>query len=301
MTQRDFAEHGRHLARSFVQTVSSDVALILEEKSAHWNYAAEFKLTAGSRVATIAVGIDGTCGLFCEEGYREVMVGTIALYDQQGERLHTTYLAEAPESGRTKFLARMDAELSEFFRRYPQARRVAIADGAHSLWPWLEQRTLWQAVDFWHAAQYLAEAASGMAKGRPAREKWREEACHQLKHQTGGAASLLAEMNTARAKAGGAAAAALDKAISYFTNHLERMNYSLHLAMNLPIGSGVTEAACKTVVKQRMCGSGMKWRIPGAREVLNLRTTILTNGRWEQFWSKTARFGFTRISGPSAI
>jgi hypothetical protein len=299
MAQRDFAEHGRHLARSFVQTVASDVASIIEEKNAHWNYAAEFELQPGSRVATIAVGMDGTCGLFCEQGYREVMVGTIALYDPQGERLHTTYLAEAPENGRATFLARLDAELSEFFRRYPDAQRVAIADGAHSLWPWLEERTLWQAVDFWHAAQYLAGAAAGMAKRRSEREKWREQACHRLKHETGAAASLLEEMSAARIQATGAAASALDKAISYFTNHGERMNYSLHLAMNFPIGSGVTEAACKTVVKQRMCGSGMKWRLPGAREVLALRTMILTEGRWEQFWSKISRFGFNRISGPS--
>ena len=37
------------------------------------------------------------------------------------------------------------------------------------------------------------------------------------------------------------------------------MNYAVFAAMSLPIGSGVTEAACKTLVKQRLCGSGMQW------------------------------------------
>ena len=36
------------------------------------------------------------------------------------------------------------------------------------------------------------------------------------------------------------------------------MDYSLHIDEKLPIGSGVTEAACKTLVK--LCGSGMRWK-----------------------------------------
>lgn len=98
----------------------------------------------------------------------------------------------------------------------------------------------------------------------------------------------------------GPRAKALDKAISYFTNHMDRMNYSMHVAMGLPIGSGVTEAGCKTVVKQRMCGSGMKWQMPGAKQILSLRTMVLSKGRWEQFWQKVSQFGFTKISGPIA-
>jgi len=97
----------------------------------------------------------------------------------------------------------------------------------------------------------------------------------------------------------GARAKVLDQAISYFGNHQDRMGDSLHVAMDLPIGSGVTEAGCKIVVKQRMCGSGMKWQMPGAKQILSLRTMVLTNGRWEQFWQKLSQFGFTKISGPA--
>ncbi len=46
------------------------------------------------------------------------------------------------------------------------------------------------------------------------------------------------------------------------------MDYYLHELMGLPIGSGVTEAACKSVVKERLCGSGMKWSSRGAGEVI---------------------------------
>ena len=62
---------------------------------------------------------------------------------------------------------------------------------------------------------------------------------------------------------------------------------------NLPIGSGVTEAACKTVIKQRMCISGSRWKEVGASCVLALRTLKLTTGRWQQFWSYVMRHGCT--------
>ena len=84
----------------------------------------------------------------------------------------------------------------------------------------------------------------------------------------------------------------LDKAQTYFANHHRQMQYAERLAAKLPIGSGVTEAACKTIVKMRMCRGGAKWKEDGAKAVLSLRTLIYTDGRWEQFWAKVDRYGF---------
>ena len=70
------------------------------------------------------------------------------------------------------------------------------------------------------------------------------------------------------------------------------MGYAERLARKLPIGSGVTEAACKTIVKQRLCKSGQKWKEQGAAVVLSLRTLSYTAERWEQFWAKLDRYGF---------
>ncbi|MBT5707691.1 MAG: hypothetical protein HOI66_15360 [Verrucomicrobia bacterium] len=69
------------------------------------------------------------------------------------------------------------------------------------------------------------------------------------------------------------------------------MDFPSYRAEFLPIGSGVTEAACKTLVKERMCGSGMKWKSSGASYVLRIRGLIQTEGRWHQFWEKLSRFG----------
>ena len=127
-----------------------------------------------------------------------------------------------------------------------------------------------------------------------------EEACHQLKHEAGAAGQLLKDFKRERksARDGSPPADALEKAISYFGNHLEKMNYHLYRAMGLPIGSGVTEAACKTVAKQRLCGSGMRWTLRGVAEVLSLRTLVTSGRRWDEFWEKAMRFGFTKIDHP---
>jgi hypothetical protein len=71
------------------------------------------------------------------------------------------------------------------------------------------------------------------------------------------------------------------------------MKYAKSQQENLPIGSGVTEAACKTLVKQRLCNSGMRWKEEGAQKVLALRTLAHTDCRWEQFWKKIDRYGFS--------
>ena len=59
----------------------------------------------------------------------------------------------------------------------------------------------------------------------------------------------------------------LQAALSYFKNHRQMMDYATHLENNLPIGSVVTEAACKTLVKQRLCGLGMRWKDQGAKVI----------------------------------
>ena len=80
--------------------------------------------------------------------------------------------------------------------------------------------------------------------------------------------------------------------MTYFDNHKHQMNYARQIKTNRPIGSGVTEAACKTIGKQRLCHSGMKWKEQGDSIVLSLRTITYTPSRWEQFWHKIDRSGF---------
>jgi hypothetical protein len=51
-------------------------------------------------------------------------------------------------------------------------------------------------------------------------------------------------------------------AIEYFCNDRQRMHYDEYLARGYPIGSGIAEGACRNLVKDRMDGTGMHWRLP---------------------------------------
>jgi hypothetical protein len=283
---RDLQEnHGRKLAPSYVADIAQAVAEAAGQPVVEQN--AHTPQSAPAEVASAVLGLDGTCALFCEEGFKQCMVGTIALYDKAGERLETIYLGQAPQLGKGDFLERLDAEWQRVCQRYPRASRVALSDGARDYEPWLAERTQWQILDFYHASGYLAGAAPGMNRSKTERAQWLEASCHALKHEQG-AAKRLAEELSAQEREGSrtrASAGALSAASGYFAHNIERMNYAVYAAMNFPIGSGVTEAACKTLVKLRLCGSGMKWTRTGAQTVLTLRALLLSSSRWTSLWT----------------
>ncbi len=58
------------------------------------------------------------------------MLGTISLYDRRGERQHTACIAAALEHGGATFLLRMQREVEQVKRLYPQAHYQGLADGA---------------------------------------------------------------------------------------------------------------------------------------------------------------------------
>ena len=99
--QRDLADnHGRKVARSYLQNLSEAVGSVACAKEEDWHYTTP-KLN--EPVKNISIGVDGTCMLLCKEGYREAMVGTISLYDNDGERQHTIQIGATPEYGKSTF------------------------------------------------------------------------------------------------------------------------------------------------------------------------------------------------------
>jgi hypothetical protein len=284
--------HGREVHRSFVQTLAEAVGTIALLKEEDWHYQTP-KLAV--EIATVSIGVDGTCLLLCEDGFRQTMVGTISLYDWAGERQHTTYVAAAPEYGRETFLVRMEREIEHIKHLYPDAHYQGLADGAPENWTFLDPFTDTQVLDFFHATQYLDKVAKALHPRNQTHQKsWMDEHCHTLKHEIGAAERLLAEMAAiVPQRVSQSVREGLQDAITYFQNHHHQMHYAQAVARHLPIGSGVTEAGCKVIVKARLCGSGMKWKEHGAGIVLSLRTLSYSQGRWQQFWSKINRYGFT--------
>ncbi len=123
--------------------------------------------------------------------------------------------------------------------------------------------------------------------------QWLQDSCHHLKHEPGAATQLYEQMQdlSLGSKHSHTIESNLAAAVTYFHNHQHQINYALYRGRHDPIGSGVTEAACKTVIKQRLCCSGMRCQQKAAA-ILSLRALVLTSTRWNQFWNKLNQSGF---------
>lgn len=283
--------HSRSLSRKYIQSIAEMIGTIAIAKEEGWSYST---LPLDAPVGTISIGLDGTTMLMREEGYRQAMVGTIALYDKNGERRYSLYVGATPEYGKEKFLKRMDLEIENIKKLYPKAKCIGIADGAKDNWAFLEGRTSIQITDFYHATEYVTGVSEAIFanKQEKERQEWLYNHCHELKHNKGAASMQLAEFKKIKEekKISKEKMKKVDAAISYFTNQGSRMAYANFRNQDFPIGSGVTEAACKTIIKQRFCRSGMKWKDNGAAIVLSLRCLDRSN-RWDQFWDKINQYG----------
>lgn len=235
-------------------------------------------------VATVSLGLDGTCILMHQDGWREAMCGSIASYDSRGERLHTIYCAAIPEYGKETFNEKLSREIERVQKVYPNVLYVGVADGEKDNWIFFKRYTRHLILDFYHAREYISRAANAIfGRDKKSKAAWVEDWSHRLKHTQGAAGRLIKEVELRRANLDRKNFTEHDEelrlATGCYTNNKNRMRYASQLKHNLPFGSGVTEAACKTLIKQRMCISGSRWKEDGASFVLALRSLKLTKGR----------------------
>jgi hypothetical protein len=147
-----------------------------------------------------------------------------------------------------------------------------VADGAE--WIWQETGKYFplsvQVLDFYHLCEHLWGAAN--ARFGPETEEGRQWMQLQKGRLLEDQAALVVtdvERWQPRKKAN---TEIKRKLIAYMRTHRQRMNYKTLREQGYHIGSGLMEAACKTVVKARMTAAGMRWEEPGAKAILNLTT-----------------------------
>ncbi len=170
LAQKDLAEnHHRTVSRCYLQDIAEEVATVFERKESSWRYK---DLQLDGVVDRISLRIDRTTILFCDDGYREAMVGTISLYNCVGRRLHTIYVGAEPEYGKQRHYERMEKEIAIYMDRYSLANWVGVADGAKELWPRLQKHTEIQVLDFFHASGYWDKAAMGVVHKKNEWKNW---------------------------------------------------------------------------------------------------------------------------------
>lgn len=169
----------------------------------------------------------------------------------------------------------------------PQARQVVVVgDGALWMWGLAAEHFAGavQIVDLWHAREHVWKVARAVfASGSPEAAAWAEYACTLL--VKGQIEDLLAEIAALPAVPPEPAASRSVPEIEmdYFISNAARMRYPAFRAQGMQVGSGIAEAACKTVVSTRAKRSGMRWTPAGLDAVLALRTAVL-NATYDDFW-----------------
>jgi hypothetical protein len=285
-----------------------------EESLIEATIAKEFPLSAQGDV--LAVSWDGVTVPLREEGtktgrkperpgvrdsdrtptaWKEAGVAAISIYgrDEEGMpvRLDSRYLARMPEAGMARLLEQQNGVLGPLLDR--QIREIVLlCDGKESIWTQAEKLTVFSRatciLDFWHAAQHLAEAAEAVfGKMSLSGRRWYQKHYEQLRDQPGGVMSAIRSMEyflkTKGFREQSDRAKTVRRVIAYYRRNAPKMDYAAFRARGLPIGSGPVEAACKTLVGARLKRSGMRWTREGGQHVLNLRAHVLSK-RWELFW-----------------
>jgi hypothetical protein len=251
--------------------------------------------SSGGHRPVLSAGRDGVFVPICKDTkYREAATATVAVLDRAGRRLGTVYLGHMPEAGQETLSQQLTALLSAVLQGWPGPlpRLQYVTDGGHHpseyfatvlhnmLHPRTGQKLEWQWVlDYYHACLYLTKIAEALfGKDSQAAAAWAAKMRRWLKDKKDGIARVLhsAAAHAWRLEFTPEERKAYDDAYQYLQKRRSLMDYWTYRKRGLAIGSGITEAACKTLFTQRFKQSGMKWSFEGGQVVVNLRVIWLS-------------------------
>jgi hypothetical protein len=229
--------------------------------------------------------------------WRMDYVATVTFVDEEGKRLASRQYRVPADSDPVHAATRMMEDVKHALRLRPSLKVCIVQDGAPELWTLLRSQlranpavSKWHEVlDWYHAAERLAKCAELSSDAPSQRARLREEWKEILLEKSDGADRFIAslEQQTKRRLAPGALED-LRGHIDYFTRRRSLLCYRKTRAQGLPIGSGVTEGCCKSLVGARAKKGGQHWNQRGLTAALHLRSVVYSD-RFEGIWGHFAR------------
>lgn len=229
--------------------------------------------------------------------YREVKVGAVftAMPGQHRSALVNGVFVDEPEA--IKYMARR-TDAQTFGRLLYQLAHqcgitraeqvIVLGDGA----TWIRRLVAEHfpqavhIVDLYHARQHVWKVAHAVyGRGTSQAVCWAEQVCDLLSEGQIEEVVDWIERLPPIAPDEGASQSIPEIEAAYFRRNRQRMRYPAFRAQGIHIGSGIAEAACKTVVATRAKRSGMRWTPKGLDAILALRTAVL-NRSYEAFWKQ---------------
>ncbi len=268
------------------------------QKARLLSWLAQALASRGRHRPVLAVGRDGVMIPMRDGGYQEGSTATVSVYDRRRRRLGTVYLGQMPQAKQATLSSLLTALLravliawqgplpwlayitdkgsapDEYYRRVLKKMKHP-RDGRALVWEWV--------LDFYHACGYIGKMADALFGPETAgAAEWFAKMRRWLRDRPHGAAQVLrsAMQLRERRRMSQAQRAEFWKAYRYLRRHRRLLDYQGYRRRGLPIGSGVTEAACKTVFTQRFKRSGMRWHGATGQVILDLRVLLLS-GIWD--------------------
>jgi hypothetical protein len=159
--------------------------------------------------------------------------------------------------------------------------------------PRTDERLEWvRVVDYYHASKRLWTMADSLLGSGSSAKGWVRR-MQKLLVKPNGIRRVLnsAAVMRSRCEMKKKAREEFEKAYAYLRDRTRLMRYAAYRKLGIPCGSGVTEAACKTIYTQRLKLSGMRWKKAGGQTILNLRVMLLS-----EVWNEGYRQAMNNIS-----
>ena len=264
--------------------------------------------SSGKHKPVLSLGRDGICvGVPVRGGtiFEVASAGTVTVLNRRGKRMGTVYLACMPESKQGTMSEQLTRLVEGVLQGWqgPLPRLCYVTDAGDN------ETSYYQNVlrRMRHRARgsvctggvcwttIMPVSVCGRWRRRclaAGRRPGRVRRMQQLLKKPKGIRRVLnsASVLRSRHRLRGSAREAFGKAYNYLRARTKYMDYACYERLGLPRGSGVTEAACKTIYTQRLKLSGMRWQKSGAQTILNLRVLLLSG-----VWSEAYRRGLSKL------
>ncbi len=227
--------------------------------------------------------------------WRMDYVGTVSVLDSAGKALTTRTYRLAGEAEPAVIVERMVADLQHYLGQRPLPV-VVVQDGARELWKVIGEALnreplvgAWtEVLDWFHLDERLGKCLDlstlPINRREPQRKRWHAK----LVETDDGIRDVIRSLQRKAHAVVPETAIELRQHIDYFKRNKRRACYHSYKARGLPIGSGITEGACKSVVGARAKRSGQRWSQRGLTAALHLRA-VHQSDRFDAFWSFFSR------------
>ena len=212
-----------------------------------------------------------------DNAYKEFKVGY--LYDEPKE-----HRLIGVTSGNHEAAGRMLERMAEQVELSRADERVALIDGA----PWIRNQlelhglTKDIGLDFWHLQDYAQKTRRKVFGEESADgQQWLSELMHGFKHD--GYDAAYDRVTELRQPLRGKKRSAVNQLLQYMAERRDMIRYPEFIARGWQIGSGPTEAECKTTT-HRIKGRGRRWDATNAEAMMAL-AALHDSRLWNQHWT----------------